>query len=107
MSNRRVSFGDRVKLDAPAAAGRGAGAFLPDEPAPAAATNGVPLPIAGNPMSGVEESWEANHKRVTFYCPIDLLQELERATRTTGRSKTQILTEGLQLALHKHTNAGR
>ena len=103
MSSRRVSFGDKLRqAEIPLPPGRGAGAFLPDDTAA-----GPPLPIAGNPESAAQdvntEKWDANHKRVTFYCPLELLHELEEAVRTTGRSKTQFLVEGLRLALDRDT----
>jgi len=101
MSSRRVSFGDKLRqTEIPLPPGRGAGAFLPDDTAA-----GPPLPIAGNPESATQdvntEKWDTNHKRVTFYCPLELLHELEEAVRTTGRSKTQFLVEGLRLALDR------
>jgi len=103
MSSRRVSFGDKLRqTEIPLPPGRGAGAFLPDDTAA-----GPPLPIAGNPESATQdvnaETWDANHKRVTFYCPLELLHELEAAVRTAGRSKTQFLVEGLRLALDRDT----
>jgi len=101
MSSRRVSFGDKLRqTEIPLPPGRGAGAFLPDDTAA-----GPPLPIAGNPESATQdvntEKWDTNHKRVTFYCPLELLRELEEAVRTTGRSKTRFLVEGLRLALDR------
>jgi len=101
MSSRRVSFGDKLRqAEIPLPPGRGAGAFLPDD-----TVAGPPLPIAGSPESATQdvntEKWDANHKRVTFYCPLELLHELEEAVRTTRRSKTQFLVEGLRLALRE------
>lgn len=119
MTARRVSLGDRLRQDrpAPAPAGLGTAAFLPPAPAveagQVASTGLVDQPAAGGRALGTgasprapeaapgraEETWEATHKRVTFYCPTDLLDALERAVRATGRSKSQLLVEGLRLAL--------
>ncbi len=107
MSSRRVSFGDKLRqTEIPLPPGRGAGAFLPDDTAA-----GPPLPIAGNPESATQdvntEKWDTNHKRVTFYCPMDLLSALDDAVRRTGRSKTQILTDGLRLAFEQPARGKR
>jgi len=102
MSSRRVSFGDKLRqAEIPLPPGRGAGAFLPDDTAA-----GPPLPIAGSPESAAQdvntEKWDANHKRVTFYCPVDLLSELDATVKRTGRSKSQLLVDGLRLVLEQH-----
>jgi hypothetical protein len=114
MTARRVSLGDRLRQDrpAPAPAGLGTAAFLPPAPAGQVAPPGIvarpaaggasPVPSAPPPAvvpGRAEETWEATHKRVTFYCPTDLLDDLEHAVHTTGRSKSQLLVEGLRLAL--------
>jgi hypothetical protein len=52
-------------------------------------------PRAG-PVGGPESSaWEARHKRVTFYCPTDLLQGVEVEMRRSGRSKTAVIVDAL------------
>jgi len=101
MSSRRVSFGDKLRqAEIPLPPGRGAGAFLPDDTATGPTLSA--LPAMGSGAQDVNtEKWDANHKRVTFYCPLELLHELEEAVRTTGRSKTQFLVEGLRLALDR------
>jgi Ribbon-helix-helix protein, copG family len=119
MTARRVSLGDRLRQDrpAPAPAGLGTAAFLPPAPAVEAGQVAPPgivdRPTAAGDALGTgdaprapeaapgraEETWEATHKRVTFYCPTDLLEDLEHAVRATGRSKSQLLVAGLRLAL--------
>ena len=108
MSGRRVSFSARARQDqpAPAPTGLGAAAFLPPEPAPAAHDQETPA-VSAVPEPAAEETWEASHKRVTFYCPVDLLDELARAVRTTGRSKSQLLVKGLRLALRESEKGRR
>ena len=109
MTNRRVSLGDRLRRDQPESAspaGRGAEAFLPPEAAtPAVPTqNSIGAVVAeetarATSPARTDDTWDSSHKRVTFYCPLDLLRELEQAARATGRSKSQLLVDGLRLAL--------
>lgn len=108
MTNRRVSLSDRLRQDQPepaSSAGRGAEAFLPPDAAVPAqssinASAVVAIEAARQASSSrTDDTWDSSHKRVTFYCPLDLVGELEQATRATGRSKSQLLVDGLRLAL--------
>lgn len=36
-------------------------------------------------------SWEEVNRRVTFYCPIPVLEAIEREVALTGRSKSQVI----------------
>ena len=43
-----------------------------------------------------EGTWEDLNRRVTFYCPPDLLEAIEAARQDTGRSKTQVILDALR-----------
>lgn len=44
--------------------------------------------------------WEEAHQRVTFYCPRDLIAEIEASMRLTDRSKTQVIVDAIRAHLH-------
>lgn len=46
--------------------------------------------------------WDELHRRTTFYCPIELVEALDRARKATGRSKSQVIVD----ALRAHLDAG-
>lgn len=41
-------------------------------------------------------SFEARHKRVTFHCPLELLDELEEELARSGRKKNAVIVEALR-----------
>ena len=41
-------------------------------------------------------SWEESNKRVTFYCPGELLAAIEREMGRSGRSKTRVITDAIK-----------
>ena len=41
-------------------------------------------------------SWEDQHKRVTFYCPTQLLALIEEEMQRSGRSKTSVIVDALR-----------
>lgn len=46
-------------------------------------------------------SWEQRHKRVTFHCPIDLLDALEDEVEASGRKKNAVIVDALRAHLKK------
>ena len=40
--------------------------------------------------------WEESNKRVTFYCPTDLIDAIEDSMSRSGRSKTQVIVDALR-----------
>ena len=40
--------------------------------------------------------WDASHVRVTFYCPVSLLAQLESEITRSGRSKTRVIVDAIQ-----------
>ena len=40
--------------------------------------------------------WDESHRRVTFYCPLDLLQALEREMGRSRRSKTAVIVDAVR-----------
>ena len=43
--------------------------------------------------------WEAAHQRVTFYCPRDLLDQVEAEVAHSSRSKSRVITDALRAHL--------
>lgn len=41
-------------------------------------------------------SWDDTHQRLTFYCPLDLLEAIEADMRRSGRSKTGVIVDALR-----------
>lgn len=55
-------------------------------------------PAAGRPAS---LSWEERHKRVTFHCPLDLLEALDAEVASSGRKKNTVIVDALRAHLKK------
>ncbi len=47
------------------------------------------------------EPWEAQHKRVTFYCPTELLTRIEEEIIRSGRSKTAMIVDAVRADFSK------
>ena len=45
------------------------------------------------------QRWEAQHRRVTFYCPVELLERIEAEIVQSGRSKTAVIVDALRADL--------
>lgn len=45
--------------------------------------------------------WEDSNKRVTFYCPTDLLAAIEAEMDRSRRSKTQVIVDCLRKDLER------
>lgn len=43
-----------------------------------------------------EGSWDNHHRRITFYCPAEMVDAIEREMAATGRSKTQVIIDRLR-----------
>ena len=43
-----------------------------------------------------ETTWEEAHRRVTFYCPLDLLRALESEMTRSRRSKTAVIVDAIR-----------
>jgi hypothetical protein len=50
-------------------------------------------------QSAEREPWEAQHKRVTFYCPTELLARIEAEMDRSGRSKTAVIVDAVRADL--------
>jgi hypothetical protein len=42
------------------------------------------------------DRWEAAHQRVTFYCPRELLDQVEVEVARSGRSKSRVIVDALR-----------
>ncbi len=47
------------------------------------------------------EAWEAQHKRVTFYCPTELLTRIEEEIIRSGASKTAVIIDAVRADFSK------
>lgn len=47
-------------------------------------------------------SWEEAHKRVTFYCSLELIRAVEAEMRRSRRTKTQVIVDALTDHLVPH-----
>ena len=52
-----------------------------------------PLPIA---QAEPAPTWEATHQRVTFYCSVRLLGQIEAEMRRSRRSKTAVIADAIR-----------
>jgi hypothetical protein len=46
-------------------------------------------------------TWEARHKRVTFHCPLELLEAIETEMNHSGRKKNAVIVDALRAHLRK------
>jgi hypothetical protein len=49
-----------------------------------------------SPPEASSAEWEASHTRVTFYCPVSLLGQVEQEIRRSGRSKTRVIVDAIR-----------
>ena len=83
MSPRRSSMADRLA---------GADAFTAPQPATSA-------PVRPGRRRVGEEGWEARNKRVTFYCPLEVLDVLSTEVARGERSNSQVIVDALRAHL--------
>lgn len=50
----------------------------------------------GRPRTPVGERWEDRHRRLTFHCPAELLEAIERESAATGLSKSRVIVDRLR-----------
>jgi len=63
------------------------------------AVYGQPSTVDGQPSTLPTPDgpgWEASHLRVTFYCPRELLGQVEAEMDRSGRSKSRVITDALR-----------
>lgn len=41
------------------------------------------------------QTWDHSHRRVTLYCPLDLLDAIEAEMKRSGRSKSRVIVDAL------------
>jgi hypothetical protein len=89
---KRSSLRDRLDQDQEQGRGQEAVYGQPDPaPAPEPAT---PVPRASRAATAA--SWDDTHQRVTFYCPLELLEVIEAEMERSGRSKTGVIVDALR-----------
>ncbi len=89
MTTRRPSLRDHNIRNQPTSSGREA-IYSADESTPS--TEDTPQSTS---------TWENSHRRVTFYCSMELLQALEQEIAQSGKSKSQVIVESLQVRLRQ------
>lgn len=52
-------------------------------------------PSTDDRVPSTVDRWEDAHKRVTFYCPSDLLAAVEAEMARSGRSKSRVIVDAL------------
>ena len=67
--------------------------YQPDPPAAPTTASATAARPAGGP------SWDETHQRVTFYCPLELLEAVEAEMERSGRSKTGVIVDALRAHL--------
>lgn len=90
MTSRR-SLRDHDIRKQPGVSGREAIYASPDTNEASSATEDRPQPIG---------TWENNHRRVTFYCSLELVQKLEAEISRSGRSKSRIIVDAIEAHLN-------
>ena len=63
-------------------------------------TNNERLPVRAPRSEREPSQWELTHRRVTFYCPQDLLEEIENEMTVSGRSKSRVIVDALREHLY-------
>ncbi len=54
---------------------------------------------AATPAGGGGERWDESNRRVTFYCPVEVLEAIEAEMKRSGRSKSQVIVNALRAYL--------
>jgi hypothetical protein len=47
----------------------------------------------------VTKDWEANHERLTFHCPKNLIKEIKDEVRRSSRSKSRVIVDAIRAHL--------
>jgi hypothetical protein len=65
------------------------------------AVYGAPHPATAPANGDNAATWEARHKRVTFHCPLELLDELATEVERSGRKKNAVIVDALRTHLRQ------
>ncbi len=57
--------------------------------------------VVGRAPANGASGWEGRHKRVTFHCPLELLEAIEAEMTRSGRSKNSVIVEAIRADLGK------
>ncbi len=85
---KRPDMSSRLK------AGGREGFFAPSGGETDSPPDGQPLSVNRQPST--VDRWETLNKRVTFYCPRELLKQVDGEVMRSGRSKSQVIVEALR-----------
>lgn len=76
---------------------------MPRRLTPSVADRAAPTPRGADAFrpatasaNGKSTRWEDAHTRVTFHCPVDVLEGVEDHMRRTGQSKSGLIVEALR-----------
>ncbi len=91
MPTRRPSLRDHAVRQRPPARGREA--IYTDAARQPSTVDRPPQPVDRQRSAA---GWDESHRRVTFYCPLELLQALEREMGRSRRSKTAVIVDAIR-----------
>ena len=83
---RRPSLRDHPIRREPESQGRES-VYAPGEDQPSA--------VDRTPSQPETPKWDNHHKRVTFYCPLDLVARIETEVADSGRSKSRVIVDAV------------
>ena len=91
MPTRRPNLRDHAVRQRPPSRGRDA--IYNASPSQPSAVARLPQPVDRKRSAA---GWDESHRRVTFYCPLDLLEGLEKEVGRSRRSKTAVIVEAIR-----------
>ena len=57
------------------------------------------MPRMSEAAAAESQRWEETHRRVTFYCPDEVLDAIEAEMARSDRSKTRVIVDALRAQL--------
>ena len=57
------------------------------------------MPRPSDATAAESQRWEETHRRVTFYCPDEVLDAIETEMARSDRSKTRVIVDALRTQL--------
>ncbi len=91
MPTQRPNLRDHAVRQVPQARGREA--IYNAVPAQPSAVDHLPQAVD---RKRSDAGWDESHRRVTFYCPLDLLEALEKEVGRSRRSKTAVIVDAIR-----------
>ena len=61
------------------------------------------LTVDRKPSPVTAQKWEESHVRVTFHCPVDLVEAIEAEASDSGRTKSRVIVEAIRADLRRRS----